>query len=367
MSSYKEKIMELCKEVPNEYALALLNRVKTYEKKVIFGGGACGSSCIGFLKQCDIDIDYFCDNNLKFRDIKIRGVEYISPNDLLKIKEKMIVIIAVRKYQDIYEQLMAIGIEAENIAIVNADILTFQANYFISSGQISVLDLCRSVCSVVDVCEDELSAKILYQTLKRYILNPEEIIENTGKAYFIPEVGKRKQEVFVDVGAYNGDTLDEFLREYNNSFERYYAFELNIDNYKNLCSRVEKIPDFIRNKIAVYNIGLWSEKAEIKYNSNDAGTSIASYGECKGVVDKLDNILKEKVTYIKMDIEGAEIAALKGSMGLLHKYRPTCAICVYHSINDIIKIPIMLKELGYRIIIRHHETNASEIVCYAYE
>ena len=113
-------------------------------------------------------------------------------------------------------------------------------------------------------------------------------------------------------------------------------------------------------------MGLWNEEKEIFYESNNTSTMINLNGECKGRVDSLDHILgDEKVTFIKMDIEGAEMAALKGCEAHIRKYNPVLAISIYHSVYDFIKIPLMLKEFGYRIIIRHHDYNAHEIVCYA--
>ena len=80
-----------------------------------------------------------------------------------------------------------------------------------------------------------------------------------------------------------------------------------------------------------------------------------------GEVRKLDDVLKgERVTFIKMDIEGSELAALKGAAN-------TLAICIYHSPQDMLKIPIYIKSLvpEYKIYIRHYTDMMLETVCYA--
>ena len=70
-----------------------------------------------------------------------------------------------------------------------------------------------------------MSIRICYQTLKKWLINWEETIDYTGQSYFIPEIGRREHEIFVDAGAYNGDTLESFLKIYGESFERHHALD----------------------------------------------------------------------------------------------------------------------------------------------
>ena len=84
---------------------------------------------------------------------------------------------------------------------------------------------------------------------------------------------------------------------------------------------------------------------------------------------KLDSLLRhEKVSFIKMDIEGSELEALKGAQTIIKEQRPKMAICVYHKIEDLWKIPLFLHKINpeYKIYIRHHAKFwVSETVCYA--
>ena len=75
----------------------------------------------------------------------------------------------------------------------------------------------------------------------------------------------------------------------------------------------------------------------------------------------------DKVTFIKMDVEGAELESLRGCKRTIKKYRPKLAICIYHRPEDMIQIPIYIKELvpEYRLYIRHHSNCAWETVLYA--
>lgn len=73
------------------------------------------------------------------------------------------------------------------------------------------------------------------------------------------------------------------------------------------------------------------------------------------------------MTFIKMDIEGAELEALHGCRDTIIKYRPKLAICVYHKPEDIIEIPSYIHEIvpEYKLYLRHHSKDLSETVLYA--
>lgn len=366
---YREKLLGLYSEGINDYALEKwLNKIRSYDMRIVFGGGGLGREWISLLNDYKIGVDFFCDNNRALEAVKIgEGVKYISPEDLSKIKGNVVIIVAVTRYQNIYEQLLEMGFDKEQLEIMSVDTFTYRANEMMTRGGMRFSDVHRDICNIADDCEDELSVKILYQTLRKYAIDPHEAIDYTGEAYFISEIPRRKQEVFIDAGAFNGDTLEAFLKVYGSSFEKYYAFELDAFNYRELCNKIEDMDSPTKEKITTYNIGLWDEKKEVYYDQGESTTSVTTNGKCIGMVDKLDNILKERISFIKMDIEGAEINALTGAMELLQFYRPVCAICIYHSLNDFIQIPKMLKNLGYKIMIRHHDWSAAEIVCYAYE
>ncbi|MBC7511992.1 MAG: FkbM family methyltransferase, partial [Ferruginibacter sp.] len=75
----------------------------------------------------------------------------------------------------------------------------------------------------------------------------------------------------------------------------------------------------------------------------------------------------EKVDFIKMDIEGAEPLALKGSIETIKRFRPKLAIATYHSMKDFVNIPdwILHLDLGYEIYIDHFTIHSEETICFA--
>ena len=73
------------------------------------------------------------------------------------------------------------------------------------------------------------------------------------------------------------------------------------------------------------------------------------------------------VTFIKMDIEGAEIDALRGAAEIVRQDKPVLALCVYHLQSDIWKIPLLMRELfhDYRFYLRCYEGDGWQTVAYA--
>ena len=75
---------------------------------------------------------------------------------------------------------------------------------------------------------------------------------------------------------------------------------------------------------------------------------------------------EEKVSFIKMDIEGAELPALNGAEKIIQRHKPKLAVCVYHKREDLITIPQYIKSIvpEYKFYLRVHFPYASELVLY---
>ena len=91
-------------------------------------------------------------------------------------------------------------------------------------------------------------------------------------------------------------------------------------------------------------------------------------GISKAKIVRLDDELaNERVSLVKMDIEGSEAAAIKGCEKLIKKYKPALAICVYHKVTDLWELPLLIKSFvpEYKLYLRHHSKTQIETVLYA--
>ncbi|MDR1688871.1 MAG: FkbM family methyltransferase [Clostridiales bacterium] len=183
-----------------------------------------------------------------------------------------------------------------------------------------------------------------------------------GRQYFdLPELNFKQNEVFVDCGSFNGATIS--------------AFKLwNKEPFECIAFEPEKtMAEIIRNKVPyakVINAGVWDENGILRFRTS--GSSLMQIADSNGdnelQVVRLDDELKDRrVTFIKMDIEGSEMNALKGAEEIIRKQKPKLAICIYHKLEDIWEIPqiILNYRPDYRLYLRHYSIHLNETVLYA--
>lgn len=185
------------------------------------------------------------------------------------------------------------------------------------------------------------------------------------KQYFDEEIiTPGTHEIFVDGGSLDGHDSVNFINWCNGKYDAIYAFEPDMCNWNRVYATAGKYRNF-----NVYTAGLWSGDGELSFSSGiGANCFISEHGEEIVKVSSVDNILTDTpVTYIKMDIEGSELEAIKGAEKTIRKYKPRLAICVYHKPEDIIELPKKILELNpdYKFYLRHYSYLATETVLYA--
>lgn len=190
-----------------------------------------------------------------------------------------------------------------------------------------------------------------------------------GPQYFCNDIIQwDEHEVFVDCGAYTGDTVRSFVNELKNrsidEYDAIHAFEPDGNNYTKLLTLSGSLP-----KLKPYRKGVGDHPGKVSFIAEGTMMSmVADTGNVTIETDTLDNVLRgQRVTFIKMDVEGYEMNALKGAADIIKKNRPKLAISAYHKANDLIEIPRYLKSLvsGYKFYFRLHKYGAIDAVLYA--
>lgn len=210
--------------------------------------------------------------------------------------------------------------------------------------------------------EDYRSKKLLYAVLNNWyqydFQTLKECQENTYPDYFDLDIVKcDEKEVFVDLGAYIGDTALDFINMYNQTYKKMYLYEITEETFNRLKNNLSKYPNIeYRNKAASDT----SSKMYLHKSSVDASAnSVTKEGTIEVETTTIDEDIKEKVTIIKMDIEGSEQRALLGCKNHIQKDHPKLLLSVYHNNEDIWKIPRMIDEIcpGYQFYLRNHGGN----------
>lgn len=158
-------------------------------------------------------------------------------------------------------------------------------------------------------------------------------------------------EHYIDLGAYNGDTIEEFLENTDGLYGSITAFEPDKKNMKKLAASIGGKP-----QCTLYPYASWNCDCEMKFSGT--GGRMSCLDEDGSIVEAraVDSVCG-RATYIKMDVEGAEYETLLGCRRIISEYRPSLAVSAYHRAGDIFTLPLLINSLSsdYKIYLRHHQ------------
>ena len=218
-----------------------------------------------------------------------------------------------------------------------------------------------------DALADDLSRQTLDAVINfRRSLDVEQIRPLIDWEVYNPDglIRLADDEVYVDGGAYEGDTINLFIDRVDGRYERALGFEPDTATYENFKANFAGEP-----RVEPINRGLYDHTGTLRFD--DAGTRGSIIVDSGGVeikVTSLDEVLDgDRVTYIKMNIEGAELKALEGARQSIAQWQPKLAISAYHRPTDLWEIPALIRSLhlDYKLYLRQHDGGVIETVIYA--
>ena len=170
-------------------------------------------------------------------------------------------------------------------------------------------------------------------------------------------------EIYLDIGPQDGGTVNDFIKRVGNRYNKIYAWEIGKDS----ILKLNKL--FSDSRIVILPYGAWDQDTEMAVQGQNGGRHLqeSSLGADSIICKRIDDIHKnEKVSLIKMDIEGAEMHALKGAEQIIKKYKPKLMISIYHKLGDMWDIPLYIHDLvpEYKLYIRHHRKSPCDTVLY---
>ncbi len=175
----------------------------------------------------------------------------------------------------------------------------------------------------------------------------------TGKDEVFSNILKLSEnESFLDLGAYRGDTVEEFLHYTGGKYEHIIALEPDRRSFKKLSLFVENMKNVTAVQKAVSDrdgVAYFNSAAGRQSSFSDKGESIETV-----TVDTLCNDVN--ITYIKMDVEGAENEAISGAVKTLSECKPKLNIALYHRSEDIFSLLLKIHSINpkYKFYIRRH-------------
>lgn len=229
-----------------------------------------------------------------------------------------------------------------------------------------------NLMTVYNGLADKKSQKVLEELIisKLNVCCSSGLLEEATSGHYFNELTfavQPEKEVFLDCGAYNGDTIFQYLSFADMKYKKIFAFEPNKENFIKLRQNIKGLSD-----IEVINKGVWNEETTLVFHDDGQASAVVAEGNEGSVqVTTIDSVVgNEEVTFIKMDIEGSELEALQGAAKTIKKNMPKLAICCYHKKNDIVDLYHCVEQFGnsqerYQIYLRHHSNGACETVLYA--
>jgi FkbM family methyltransferase len=239
--------------------------------------------------------------------------------------------------------------------------------YLILDSPERVFDERQQILDSFDLVADQRSRRTWIDHLRfRLELDYERLHRDPGEEYFAEDVVRlQDHEVFVDCGAYTGDTIASFIRQCPR-FERIIAFEPDPSNYAELGKYVATLE--VRDRIAVHRRAVASRCEVLRFSDRSDMTSRIATEGTEVMATSLDAALSEVCpTFIKLDVEGAEGAVLDGARETLRRTRPVLAIALEHNSHDLWRLPLKVASLvdNYAFHFRHHSEQGFDLVCYA--
>ena len=359
-----------------EWKKELHNLSKNCAEVILFGNGYTSEYIVNWLSKNGIHIVCFCDNDMSKQGKICSGFSVYSPEEAKNRYPNAIWYITTQLYYvQIRNQL--IEMEIEPSFIINYDLVPqFDWEHEYKDYVVANYDL---FCNVLDQLADEESKRILIHRIAFLITRRREWVTSVrGKVqYFEPNIIDYKLfHYFIDVGSYIGDTMLEFKKFNDLDNCHIYAFEFDEEilnkakeNTRDIADKVTYIQKALSNKTGFDSVkGSLGIMQSINNNIFENNDGVLDEKECFETTT-LDYMFDSNYdnTFLKMDIEGAELLALEGGKMFITNNIPSIAICVYHKKDDVVMILNKIREYysGYKFFLRHYSDNQTETVLYA--
>lgn len=337
------------------------------EKAVLIYGSANHAELVQkYLMGCGVAVEAFVvDDEFYEKDFYINGLKATSINNYINVLENYNIVIG---FCDIEKSKFIIGnpcLLKTNFFLLWEPLETYNwSEEFLRENWSKLLN-------VYDNLADNLSRKTMSSLIEAKLnFCGKNLLKIASKNQYFNELTfsiDSSEEIFVDCGAFNGDTVAKYVEFTDNNYKKIYAFEPNQNNIVALKKRVGLIEN-----IEIVEKGTWNQDAILEFSENGSASQIVdNTGSVKVEVTTIDKVVgDDKVTFIKMDVEGSELESLEGAQRTIAKNMPKLAICCYHKRDDIVNLYTYISQFEndrycYKFYLRHHSNSVYETVLYA--
>lgn len=379
-SNQAKKDLEILLETYNSLNVPdLVDIMEQFKNKSIFiyGAGSYGTAIYHTFSKYGIKVNTFLDIKAQLDDKLFEIPMYKADDKFLDTneKEEAIVVTAIVKDYKTRESIFAFIRQCGFKTIIDAQSIRCHSVFFdnkLATNTISehIKNQTKDILTCFDLFSDEYSKNIYCKNVIAHISRRyDDCIESIDSLQYFPDdiIFNKGYGRFIDCGGYFGDTVDQLIK-LKEEIKAVVVFEPNMEIFSKLCLNMDnysqRIPDLFLYPCAVSN------KTEILFMRYMGGSSTLSSENKDNCVQcvSLDDVLKNfDPTFLKMDVEGEEKKTIIGSEKIIKKCRPDLAICVYHCINHLWDIALLINswDLGYNFFLKAHNSFTMETVLYA--
>lgn len=325
---------------------------------VMYGMGEGAVKIMRVMKQHGITPDEFMASDEFVRGHEFLGYRVKKLSELSEQYEDFVVIICFgTALPEVMERIYSIA-ERHRVLIPDVSVIgesLFDEEY-VSNNEYKLM-------TVRGLLADERSKDVFDNWIKFRLSGSVEYLRamEDKREDILTLLKTGKNEVYVDLGAYNGDTVEEFLKHCNREYDAIYAFEPDERNFSRLKRRHYALPP---DKFKAIHAAAWSNDDELTFyrkagrnSSIDDNISTETKGRAITIPARsVDSVLDgARATIIKFDVEGSEMKAINGCVKTIKKYRPRLVVSLYHRNEDMIELPLQIHALEprYKLYLRH--------------
>jgi FkbM family methyltransferase len=317
---------------------------------ILYGMGDGGDRVVDELELLNIKISGVMASDDFVRGQSFRGYKVETLSAIEEKFDDFIVLVVFGSYRDdVISNIKSLALKHKVMipSVPVAGECIFNRSYLIKNGMeieeaYKLMEDRQSKRTFRDMCYFQFTGEL------EFLFDME---TDKDEAYKI--LNLTSEENFLDLGAYRGDTIDEFLKYTCGKYKSITALEPDVRSFKKLTESKGDMEN-----INLINQGVWNYDTEIRIKSfKGKGTSVNTKDGEVTPVTCIDTLANEcEFTYIKMDIEGVEFVALSGGNNLISQHKPKLNVACYHRCCDIYRLPLLLKRMNpdYKIYMRHH-------------
>lgn len=353
-----------------------IDEIKEDNKPVVILGASLRARWVyDYLMKYGINISSFCVTSEYYKsNMTLNGLDVLPFEKLGDYYDKCDLVIG---FEAPHPMIEIIDNSSEYSFISKAFVLD-QIDVFFEMTPEFIEDNKIALSKTYDLLEDEISKKLFIAYIGEKSNYIKEEYPALRELYTADEYWNdyydlnQKEHVLIDCGAYDGDSVQDFIDFVGESGNyKVYAFEPDRYNFKKLKANFDN-----DDNIIFINKAVGEKKGKMFFDmKGNTGSRLTDVKSAKTVmvdVTAVDDEIEGNVTFIKMDIEGAELSALKGMQNIIIENLPVIACCVYHKVDDLIVIPQFIHELtkdlegrGYRFYLKQHAYISEDLILYA--